>query len=74
MSANGSSENRQESASRTGLMVALSGVITSKEKSRASVSGSGQTMTYTKATGRRIRFQALVSTDGLMDVFTKESI
>ena len=74
MNANGSSENKQVSVSRTGPMVAPLEVITSKEKSKASVSGSGQTMMYTKATGRRIRFQALVSTDGLMDVFTKESI
>ena len=74
MSANGSSENRQESASRTGLMVALSEAITSKEKSKVLVFGNGQIMTYTKATGRKIKFQVSVSTDGPMDVFTKESI
>ena len=55
-------------------MVALSEVITSKEKSRVLVSGNGQIMTYTKATGRRIKFQVSVFTDGPMDVFTKESI
>jgi len=74
MNANGSLETRQESASKIGLMVALSEAITSKEKSRVSVFGNGQIMTYTKATGRRIKFQVSVFTDGPMDVFTKESI
>ena len=55
-------------------MVAHSEVITSKEKSKVSESGNGQIMTYTKATGRRIKFQVLVFTDGPMGVFTKESI
>ena len=74
MNASGSSESKQESVSRTGLMVALSEVITSKEKSKVSAFGNGQIMTYTKATGRRIKFQVLVFTDGPMGVFTKESI
>ena len=55
-------------------MVAHSEVITSKEKSKVSAFGNGQIMTYTKATGRRIKFQVLVFTDGPMGVFTKESI
>ena len=55
-------------------MVALSEATTSKERSRVSVSGNGQITTYTKATGKRIKFQVSVFTDGPMDVFTKESI
>ena len=55
-------------------MVALSEATTSKERSKVLVFGNGQIMTYTKATGRKIKFQVSVSTDGPMDVFTKESI
>ena len=60
-------------ASSIGLMVALSREITSGVKSKVLEFGSGQIMTFMRATGMKIKFQASASINGLTDESIRES-